>query len=187
MSKHKAEGIACNDCHFVHGNTNKLLKKDQNEVCFDCHKDIKLQTNKQSHHPIKEGKIFYSDCHNTHGDFGPKMIKADTVNELCYKCHSEKRGPYMFEHFPVEKNCMNCHTPYGSNHNKLLTMRMPNLCQACHDWTRHPGTPYTEEFGFDGSGSESNRNKLIGRSCLNCHTNIHGSSGVGARGPKFTR
>lgn len=187
ITKHKFEGIACNDCHKVHGNSSKLLKSAQNEVCYDCHKDIELQANKQSRHPIKEGKISCADCHNTHGEFGPRMLKADNVNELCYKCHAEKRGPFMFEHPPVEENCMNCHVAHGSNHNKLLTMRMPNLCQSCHDWTRHPGTAYTEEYGFDGTGSAVSRNKLIGRSCLNCHNNIHGGFGVGARGPKFTR
>jgi DmsE family decaheme c-type cytochrome len=187
MSKHKSAGVACSDCHTGHSSQPKNLKKSQPELCFGCHKDIKSQANKQSHHPIKEGKISCNDCHEPHGDFGPKMVKADTVNELCYKCHTEKRGPYMFEHPPVEENCLNCHTPHGSNHNKLLVKKMPNLCQSCHDWTQHPGTAYTSEYGFDGSGSVSSRNKLIARSCTNCHTNIHGGNGVGARGPKFTR
>lgn len=187
MSKHKSAGVSCSDCHTGHSSLPKNLKKAQSELCYDCHRDIKAQANKQSHHPIKEGKVSCSDCHDPHGDFGPKMVKADTVNELCYKCHAEKRGPYMFEHPPVEENCMTCHTAHGSNHNKLLTKKQPQLCESCHDWTQHPGTAYTSEYGFGGSGSVSSRNKLIARSCLNCHTNIHGGSGVGARGPKFTR
>lgn len=187
MSKHKSAGIACSDCHNQHSSLDKLLKASQPELCFGCHRDIKSQANKQSHHPIKEGKVSCTDCHDPHGEFGNKMVKADTVNELCYKCHAEKRGPYMFEHPPVEENCLTCHTPHGSNHNKLLVKKVPYLCQSCHDWTQHPGTAYTSEYGFGGSGSVSSRNKIIGRSCLNCHTNIHGGSGVGRRGPKFTR
>lgn len=187
MSKHKSAGVSCDNCHSSHSGGDKDLKTSQSEVCYSCHRDIKVQSNKQSRHPLKEGKISCSDCHDSHGEFGAKMVKADTVNELCYKCHAEKRGPYMFEHPPVEENCMTCHTAHGSNHNKLLTKKQPQLCQSCHDWTRHPGTAYTSEFGFSGSGSLSSRNKLIARSCLNCHPNIHGSFGVGRRGPKFTR
>lgn len=189
MSKHKSAGVSCDNCHTAHSSLPKNLKASQPELCFGCHKDIKMQANKQSHHPIKEGKVLCSDCHDPHGEFGPKMVKADTVNELCYKCHAEKRGPYMFEHPPVEENCLNCHTAHGSNHNKLLAKKMPNLCQSCHDWTRHPGTPYTAEFGFENptTTTASSRNKLIARSCVNCHTNIHGGNGVGRRGPKFTR
>ncbi|MDO8786198.1 MAG: DmsE family decaheme c-type cytochrome [Syntrophales bacterium] len=187
IGKHKSAGVSCNDCHSSHSNLDKNLKAKQPGLCFNCHRDIKSQANKQSHHPMKEGKVACTDCHDPHGEFGNKMVKADTVNELCYKCHAEKRGPYMVEHPPVEENCLTCHTPHGSNHNKLLSKKMPQLCQSCHDWTRHPGTAYTSEYGFEGSGSVSSRNKLIARSCLNCHTNIHGGSGVGRRGPKLTR
>lgn len=187
MSKHKSADVSCSDCHSGHGGGYKGLKEKQTELCNSCHRDIKMQVNKQSHHPIREGKVSCSDCHDPHGSFGPKMVKANTVNELCYKCHAEKRGPYMFEHPPVEENCMSCHTAHGSNHNRLLTKKMPNLCQTCHDWTQHPGTAYTAQFGFEGAGSFSSRNKLVARSCLNCHTNIHGGFGVGRRGPKFTR
>lgn len=187
MSKHKTAGVSCDNCHVTHSKAEKNLKAREPELCFDCHRDIRSQTSRQSHHPIKEGKVSCSDCHDPHGDFGPKMIKTDTVNELCYKCHAEKRGPYMFEHPPVEENCMTCHTAHGSNHSKLLTKKMPQLCQSCHDWTQHPGTVYASQFGFEGSGSASSRNKLVTRSCLNCHTNIHGGNAVGRRGPKFTR
>lgn len=187
MSKHNSAGVFCDSCHSAFSTLEKNLIAKQPDLCYTCHKDIKAQTNKQSHHPIKEGKVSCTDCHDNHGGFGAKMLKTDTVNELCYKCHAEKRGPYMFEHPPVEENCLTCHTTHGSNHNKLLTKKTPNLCQNCHDWTFHPGTAYPSEFGFEGTGSVSSRNKLIGRACLNCHTNIHGGSGVGRRGPKFTR
>ena len=187
MSKHKSAGVSCSDCHTGHSSLDKNLKAKQPDLCFNCHRDIKTQANKQSHHPIKEGKISCTDCHDPHGEFGNKMVKADTVNELCYKCHADKRGPFMFEHPPAEENCMICHTPHGSNHNRLLIKREPSLCQSCHDWRYHPGTAYTSEFGFGGTGSPSSENKLVARSCLDCHTNIHGGNGVGRRGPKFTR
>ncbi len=76
-----------------------------------------------------EGRITCSDCHNPHGSMGPSQIKADSVNQLCYKCHAEKRGPYMFEHPPVDENCTACHKPHGSVHEWLLVEKVPNLCQ----------------------------------------------------------
>ena len=70
------------------------------------------------------------------------MIKADWVNELCLQCHTEKRGPFLWEHAPVRENCLNCHNPHGSNHDKLLVAKQPYLCQRCHLNTRHPGSLY---------------------------------------------
>ena len=61
-SKHKAEDVACVACHTVHKNSKPYAK--QPEKCFECHKDIKKQANMISHHPIIEGKISCSDCHN---------------------------------------------------------------------------------------------------------------------------
>ena len=61
-----------------------------------------------------------SSCHNPHDGNRPKMIGADSVNELCYKCHTEKRGPFLFEHAAVREDCVSCHDPHGSNHKRLL-------------------------------------------------------------------
>ncbi len=184
LSKHKSEDIACNDCHSPHDQTEKLLKEQQPTLCFNCHKDVRSQTSRQSHHPIREGLIKCTSCHDVHGTFADNQIKADTVNELCYKCHAEKRGPFMFEHPPVEENCLNCHTPHGSNHSKLLVSNPPQLCQSCHDASRHPGTAYTSINTFVGS---SPSNKFYAHACLNCHSNIHGSNASSALGQAFTR
>ncbi|MBF0505703.1 MAG: DmsE family decaheme c-type cytochrome [Nitrospirae bacterium] len=185
MSKHKAEDVSCDNCHSPHRGGDKLLKAEKSEVCFQCHRDIKTMVNKQSHHPIKEGKVSCSDCHNPHGEFGDKMIKADSVNELCYKCHADKRGPFMWEHPPVEENCTTCHNPHGSNHNRLLVMRTPQLCQQCHDGAYHPGTPYTQfsspaKTAFPAA-------QLVGRACLNCHNDVHGTNGPSAYGQRFLK
>ena len=184
MSKHSAEDIACNDCHSPHNQHDKFLKDKQPTLCFECHKDIRSQTSRQSHHPIREGLIKCTDCHDPHGTFSDNQIKADTINELCFKCHTEKRGPFMFEHPPVVENCLNCHTPHGSNHSRLLVRNPPQLCQSCHDASRHPGTPYTAASLFHGV---SPSNKMYGQACLNCHSNIHGSNASSTLGSAFTR
>ena len=177
------------------------------DLCFNCHRNIRAQINKQSRHPIKEAfvgrqALKCSSCHDTMGSFGTepivsfsgsrrsgtdKMIKADSVNELCYKCHAEKRGPFMWQHPPVEENCLICHEAHGSNNGKLLTNRPPLLCQNCHSTEgSHPRRQYTNLHSFRGSAT-ANKNKFFARACLNCHTNIHGSNGPAERGEAFLR
>ena len=77
------------------------------------------------------------------------MVKQPTINDQCYSCHADKRGPYVFNHPPVEENCATCHNPHGSVHAKLLNESAPNLCQDCHDGSRHPGTVYGAAGGFN--------------------------------------
>jgi DmsE family decaheme c-type cytochrome len=183
LSKHKSFVITCDNCHSIHGAVpgKNYLKVAEPDLCFGCHRNIRAQFNKQSHHPIKEAfvgrqALKCSSCHNPMGTFDIKtMIKADSVNDLCYKCHAEKRGPFAFEHMPVPENCLNCHEVHGSNHSRLLVRKVPFLCQSCHNVAGHPSQPYTKLHSFTGPATVG-KNKFFGRSCLNCHGNIHGSS-----------
>jgi DmsE family decaheme c-type cytochrome len=183
-SKHKSVGLACDSCHTGHSRMPKNLKTGQIELCYSCHKEIRSQSSRQSHHPIREGKIFCTNCHDPHGGFGVKMTKADSINELCYKCHADKRGPFLWEHPPVEENCMTCHTAHGSNHSQLLVRKGPHLCQSCHDWTFHPGNVYAGNSTFTAPAPSR---QFVGRNCQNCHTNIHGSNGAASLGLRFIR
>jgi len=184
MAKHKNEGISCDNCHTLHSGTRKNLKAPEPDLCNFCHKDIRAQQNRTSHHPIREGKMKCTGCHEHHGGFGPKQLKGDSVNELCYQCHAEKRGPFMWPHPPVDENCLNCHVPHGSNHNKLLNSRIPQVCRNCHDVSRHPSTPYTKFETFQGA---TPANRMFARSCMNCHGEIHGSNGPSTRGKTLVR
>lgn len=169
-SEHSRSDVACNDCHKVHEREDKALNRlTQAEVCVDCHKDQKANMNKFSRHPIREGKVACTDCHNTHGSKGEHMLVASTVNETCYKCHAEKRGPFLFEHEPVQDDCSECHNPHGSVNDYLLKARPPFLCQECHNDTRHPGTVYANP-------NVAANNRAVGKACTNCHTDVHGSN-----------
>ena len=132
-----------------------------------------------SSHPIREGKVSCSDCHNPHGSNGPTLLAKSTVNETCYTCHAEKRGPFLWEHAPVRENCMNCHEPHGSNHDKMLVAKQPYLCQRCHLNTRHPGTLYDLRNTATGEtpiGAVTPSNRAVEHSCKNCHQSVHGSN-----------
>ncbi len=177
-STHASRDTTCTSCHQVHTAHDKVRDKTtQPEVCFSCHKEQRTQIGRPSHHPIKEGKVTCSDCHNPHGSVGPSLMVRDSVNDTCYTCHMEKRGPFVRTHQPVQENCAICHNPHGTTTPNLLRSRPPFLCQQCHEPTQHRGqvsvipplpggvTPFSQQ----GAGT-------IARGCLNCHTNIHGTN-----------
>lgn len=195
-SAHATQGVACNSCHDVHAGGNKMAdKQQQTEVCFTCHKEQRAQLHRPSHHPVLEGEVACSDCHNPHGSTGPKNLKKDSVNETCYTCHMEKRGPFVRSHQPVTEDCTICHNAHGTVSANLLAYRVPYLCQQCHNATDHPvnANLYLHPNELPGLPSARTDNSrllgTVGRGCLNCHTNIHGSNSTENQGfvPTFSR
>ncbi|MBF0154794.1 MAG: DmsE family decaheme c-type cytochrome, partial [Magnetococcales bacterium] len=109
-SAHSSQEVACSGCHEIHTGHDRVLdKRSQPNVCFGCHKNQRSLFNRPSHHPVPEGKMTCSNCHNPHGSAGHKSLKGDSVNETCYQCHMEKRGPFLHSHPPVAENCLLCH------------------------------------------------------------------------------
>lgn len=167
-SAHESKEIACTDCHQIMNpvsERNLFVKADEKDVCFQCHSVRRAQLQRTTHMPLREGKVTCTDCHNPHGTASEKLLTANTVNDVCYRCHAEKRGPFLWEHPPVAENCLNCHEPHGSNHASLLKSERPRLCQRCHIESRHPTTPQAVNARF-----------VFNRSCQNCHSQIHGSN-----------
>ncbi len=172
-SGHDANEVACADCHDSHAAHDPVLRTGtQPDVCFDCHKEQRSQTLKAYSHPFREGKMDCGGCHDPHGKPSDTLFARQTLNATCYDCHAEKRGPYLWEHAPVSEDCSNCHNPHGSNHPGMLSLRGPMLCQACHSQAGHPSFAY----GPDGLPDNSPSKFLLGRNCLNCHTQVHGSN-----------
>ena len=179
-SMHATRDTTCTTCHQVHTAHDKVRDKlTQPEVCFTCHKDQRAQINRPSRHPIREGLVSCSDCHNPHGTVGPAMVARDTVNDTCYVCHIEKRGPFVRNHPPVQENCAICHNPHGTTNPSMLRVRAPFLCQECHEPTGHRGTQPGNVFG-PPVNTATNRAVILARGCVNCHTNIHGSNNPAA-------
>ncbi len=177
-SAHATRDVSCTSCHQVHTSHDKVRdKREQPEVCYSCHKQQRAEANKPSHHPVPEGKMTCSDCHNTHGSAGEKMLIKDTVNATCYTCHAEKRGPFVHNHQPVSDNCSNCHNPHGTTAENLLISRQPFLCQSCHAENTHMGNvPGVREFMPNAASGTNGPGLAQARGCMNCHTNIHGSN-----------
>lgn len=180
-STHQQRDVACTDCHRLHSAEDKVRnKRTQADVCYTCHKQQRADMGKPSHHPVPEGKMACTDCHNGHGSAGPKLMKRDSVNETCYTCHMEKRGPFVHNHQPVNDDCGNCHNPHGTTADSLLKTRAPFLCHNCH--TPHgafpPGLTNAGQPGWSNSQTITQ-----GRACMNCHTQIHGSNNPSTANP----
>ncbi len=184
MSPHAAAGNMCTDCHDIMSVEDPVrIKTSQTKVCFTCHKDKRAKMFRRSRHPIKEGKVVCSDCHNPHGGPGPSQLTKNTVNEVCYQCHQDKRGPLLFEHQPVREDCTICHDPHGTTQPRMLKVRVPFLCQQCHmvGGDGHPSGL------FSGASIQPDPIRYVsGKACLNCHPKIHGSNHPGS-GMRFNR
>ena len=173
-SAHDARNLSCTTCHGVHeykSEKSQLKTATQIETCATCHKDKASKLNRTGHMPLREGKMECSSCHSPHGSVSNvRMLRVgDSINESCTSCHTEKRGPYLYEHAPTNESCATCHDPHGTNNDRMLVAKMPMLCQRCHVHSRHPATIY------DGNVTKTS-NRLFGRSCMNCHQQIHGSN-----------
>ena len=167
-SSHNLDQVACSDCHSIHTDKDPVMDPlTVNDSCTSCHSQQKSAINKRSSHPLKWDRMTCVDCHNPHGSLSESALNHNTINDTCYSCHSEKRGPVLWEHAPVTENCANCHNPHGSVNEAMLTYRAPQLCQQCHMDNGH-ASRVIQQGGTDAFGG--------GKSCLNCHSQIHGSN-----------
>ena len=176
-SAHDRRNLSCTSCHSVHdpkSAAHQLLAANETALCATCHRPQVAKTERAvAHMPVREGKMSCTSCHNPHGSItNVKALKTgSSIVESCTTCHTEMRGPVLWEHAPVRESCTTCHDPHGSSNDRMLAVRMPMLCQRCHVATRHPSSIYDKD---EITTNKSNR--MFGRSCVNCHSNIHGSN-----------
>ncbi len=197
-SPHALQGVACVDCHNPHPSTElprfaelRHFKVDRPkrlpmavedpEVCYRCHQNKSAQFLLPSHHPLQEGKMKCTDCHDPHG--GAKgNLRQPTINMVCYKCHSDKQGPFVYEHPPVSENCTICHDPHGTVANNLLRQPPVFLCLRCHSGHRNSSS-HAEIDKYP------NLRQSFYTDCTLCHSQIHGSDlpSSGRRGSRLQR
>ena len=175
-SPHQSGEVSCANCHTIHTAHDPVLDRTtQPDVCFKCHLKERAEFFKPSNHPVRFGQLDCSDCHETHGTGTSTLLNRPTLNQTCYTCHADKRGPFLWEHPPVAEDCTLCHTPHGSIHPALLTKRPPLLCQQCHSQLGHPSVAYTTQ-GLPPNANPSSAGYLLAGSCTNCHSQVHGSN-----------
>ncbi len=178
----EALGQGCESCHGAGskhvdagGEKGKFIlnpKKDP-QPCFQCHLDKKAEFNLQYHHPVLEGKVSCVDCHDPHAEevTPGTAVTLEGPNETCFKCHPDKKGPFVYEHDALREGCTICHNPHGSINSKLLVAGDVNLCLKCH---------YEQAFptmgDYNHGGTQPNNLSRGRKNCFQCHVAVHGSN-----------
>jgi DmsE family decaheme c-type cytochrome len=164
--------VNCFSCHSIHSKQTKLLAAPQVSVCSNCHAtQVADFRNKPNTHRIGRGGMECSTCHEPHGRPGDSIRKTPAGEMACLACHSDKRGPFVFEHGGVALGgCTACHDPHGSTNGvQLKRATVAQLCLECHS-----------AIGGDAAGSQPpsfhNLNSPRYRNCTSCHVAIHGSN-----------
>lgn len=173
-SAHLENGVGCTSCHSIHGAKAKesLLTESAPKLCYGCHTEMKAEFSRPYRHRVNEGLVKCSDCHNEHGGFLPKQLRTSaSQDQVCFKCHTEKKGPFVYEHLPVKtEGCTSCHTPHGSTNPRLLKVGQVNLlCLQCHTLSLN-NIPSQPPIGPAHNQAQKYQ------ACTMCHAFIHGSN-----------
>lgn len=171
-SQHNLNDVSCIACHSPHHSKDRefLLVQKQPDLCFTCHTEVKQDFSRPFRHRVEQGLIRCTDCHNQHGGFLTKQLRATAAqDQVCFKCHIDKAGPFAFEHEPVKtEGCVACHTPHGSTNPRLLKRSQINLlCLECHTLTVDSAAPAIPSFHNQAQKYQA---------CTLCHVAIHGSN-----------
>ncbi|MEO8025855.1 MAG: DmsE family decaheme c-type cytochrome [Bryobacteraceae bacterium] len=184
-SAHTQNDVVCTSCHGIHKavTPKALLSKPQTDLCYTCHASVKAQFSMPFKHRVNEGFMKCSDCHNPHGAAAPtwrmasrpRMVDSSGNEEPCLRCHTDKRGPFVFEHAAVRVDgCESCHSPHGSTNARLL--RRPvvlTLCLECHNGL---GSFGRSSSGVPSTSSSHSLSDPRYQNCTTCHVRIHGSN-----------
>ena len=164
---------ACELCHVGTGaKPGKIITDTVEELCYECHK---VRYNKRfDHKPVQQGRCL--DCHDPHQSNVRSLLKANSVNNLCLKCHQvgRKKGikkvvnmRAAYKHKPADKNCVECHEAHTSDFPRLLKGDGKiGICLDCH--SRLEGhidmKKWIKSVRYKHGAVTDSKNK-----CLECH------------------
>lgn len=172
QSAHVSAGVTCDKCHFIPAmhQVGELKQRAgyslQNpRLCLSCHNEKEADFRLQYRHPVLEGRVKCTDCHDPHETWGAMTFLRER-DETCFKCHLEKKGPFVWEHAALDEGCTRCHLPHGSVNRRLLAQPSNGLCLSCHFETSFPRIGRYDHRFFLSRGAR----------CFDCHFEIHGSN-----------
>jgi len=152
---HARASLSCISCHQIHPRSEKqpnlaapmarlpgarkpshpLLKEEEAALCSRCHAPQAAEFRLNFHHPLPEGRMLCTDCHEVHPD-RESLRRVRLIREPCVHCHADKMGPFVFEHDPAAgwmgDSCLECHRPHGSPNPRMLKLFSRGLCAQCH-------------------------------------------------------
>jgi len=171
-SAHALNSVSCTDCHSAHQPAVKprLLKAAQPQLCYRCHQSVRPDFSRPTHHRVNEGLVDCTSCHNPHGGSLLRQLRATASQDaVCFTCHTDKQGPFTFEHAPIKtEGCISCHNPHGSANPRMLKRSNVNLlCLECHTLTVDSIAPTPPAFHNQAQKYQA---------CTLCHVAIHGSN-----------
>jgi DmsE family decaheme c-type cytochrome len=186
-SFHRQNDVSCIDCHSPHqaATKEKLLAKAQPGLCYSCHLQQKSQFNMPFRHRVNEGLIKCTDCHNQHGTEGVwesgdlirQVRTSDSGDTVCFKCHKDKQGPFVWAHASVKvAGCAACHIPHGGANLHMLKYSNVNLlCLSCHTAAAfgHGPNGTSPQTGFPVMDAQNSTQQ---QACPLCHVQVHGSN-----------
>jgi len=160
INLHSALDEGCTSCHEQNYKDHpSRLGKEFNiteelpDLCYNCHDEP--APNKVVHDAVLKGKC--TACHSPHSSNFPSLLKSETPEDLCRKCHNINPDKNYFEHGPVASGqCLSCHEPHQSQNKILLKKLPPQLCLSCHKEKKELLKMETVH-------------KAYKESCLNCH------------------
>ncbi len=183
----RVEGEGCESCHgpgSLHvdagGDPKLIVNPEKNpDACFQCHLDKSAEFSLPYHHPVKEGRMSCTACHDPHGEDinKPKELWMARANEVCAQCHREQTRTHVYEHEALREGCTTCHNVHGSINPKMLVERDNNLCLKCHAQVASPSLPGVIAIGTMPHAGFAPTSFLQQGTCFSagCHTAVHGS------------
>ncbi len=140
-----------------------LSGQDTDCTSAGCHDNML----KSSHiHPVLEDGC--DSCHEPNDNQHPttegkEFSLTDPVPDLCFACHDGAEEAKLV-HVPFEEGeCLTCHSPHGSDREKLLIYSEENpVCADCHD--------------FDETIHRVNHAPFENKECMECHLPHYGDN-----------
>jgi DmsE family decaheme c-type cytochrome len=150
----------CTNCH------DQLMKKSvvresPTAICSSCHEDVLARFDLNERHRLQEGILECTSCHDPHAPAARERL-GGFKHESCLRCHTDKGGPYFYEHEASRlEGCNACHEVHGTPNRHLLTHQSASdLCFSCHTRAVSWHSRFTSES----------------TNCTVCHSTIHGSN-----------
>jgi DmsE family decaheme c-type cytochrome len=160
---HGKASLDCTTCHSVHTASPKkhLLNAETERACYACHQDVFAKFDMNVRHKLQEGILSCTTCHNPHVPATNDRL-GGFKQEMCLKCHTDKGGPFLYEHGASRvEGCTVCHDTHGSpNRHMLFSQSVADLCFSCHTFAPQWHSRFNEKT----------------TNCVSCHTTIHGSN-----------